>query len=213
MLGYSVKEIKSKDAHPFLLNKHYAGRIPSISWCYGLFNNVDALVGVLTLGKPASNSLCVGICGHEYSKYVYELNRLCIDDGLEKNVLSFFVGSVLRKFKNTPYVFVSYADSGMHHNGYIYQATNWLYTGKTKARTDKYVPIGKHSRHYIDSDNHLRILRTSKHRYVWFCDKKMETLLKYPISSYPKGTNQKYVLGEKQKRCVINTKDDTIFIE
>ena len=27
---------------------------------------------------------------------------------------------------------VSYADSGMNHCGYIYQATNWIYTGATK---------------------------------------------------------------------------------
>jgi hypothetical protein len=90
----------------------------------------------------------------------------------------------------------------MNHNGYIYQATNWIYTGQTKARTDKYVEDGKHSRHYDnEKQNGLRKFRSSKHRYIYFCAdkrKKKEYLnkLKYPIIDYPKGENKNYVIGE-----------------
>ena len=102
----SIRKIEAKHSYDFLLNKHYAKRIPSISYCYGLYIN-DKIEGVLTIGKPASNSLCKGICGESYSKYVYELNRLVVNEGLPKNTLSQFVGGVLRKLKNENMILVS----------------------------------------------------------------------------------------------------------
>lgn len=205
MKGYEIREIKYNDTKDFILNKHYAQRMPSISFAYGLFNG-DNMVGVLTIGKPASNSLCRGVCGSENAHKVYELNRLITEDNLPKNTLSFFVGGVLKKLKDEDLVIVSYADTGAGHNGYIYQATNFIYTGKTKQRTDKYTEGNKHSRHYTNENNHLRKVRTSKHRYIYFTNNKKEWLkvLKYPIKEYPKGDNKNYVLGNRLKTAVIN---------
>ncbi len=89
MEGYEIREIKYNDTKDFILNKHYAQRMPSISFAYGLFNG-DYMVGVLTIGKPASNSLCRGVCGPDNAHKVYELNRLITEDNLPKNTLSFF---------------------------------------------------------------------------------------------------------------------------
>ena len=207
MKGYEIREIKYSDTKDFILNKHYAQRMPSISFAYGLFKG-DHMAGVLTIGKPASNSLCRGVCGSEYAHKVYELNRLITEDNLPKNTLSFFVGGVLKKLKDENLVIVSYADTGAGHNGYIYQATNFIYTGKTKQRTDKYTEGNKHSRHYTKDNNHLRKVRTSKHRYIYFTNNKKEWLkvLNYPIQDYPKGNNENYVLGERLKVAVINKK-------
>jgi hypothetical protein len=103
----------------------------------------------------------------------------------------------------------------MNHNGYIYQATNFIYTGKTKSRTDKYVPNGKHSRHYTDEHNHLRKYRSSKHRYIYFTGKNKKWLnrLKYSIMDYPKGKNDYYILGEKLRTKIINKNDNSISYE
>ena len=65
---------KNQEAQGMILNKHYAQRKPSISYLFGLYND-SVLVGVCSFGKPASNSLCVGVCGKEHSSRVYELNR------------------------------------------------------------------------------------------------------------------------------------------
>jgi hypothetical protein len=143
---YIVKSIDSYLCKDWLLNKHYAKRLCSISYSFGLFDN-NILVGIMTIGKPASNQLCIGVCGSENSKFVYELNRLCVNDGLEKNVLSFFLSKSLKLIKENM-ILISYADTQMYHNGYIYQATNWIYTGATKERTDIGFENGKHSRHY-----------------------------------------------------------------
>ena len=45
-----IKTIAYDTAKDFLLPRHYSGRIPSISYAYGCYND-DNLVGVLTVGK------------------------------------------------------------------------------------------------------------------------------------------------------------------
>jgi hypothetical protein len=191
---YDVKSIDSYLCKDWLLNKHYAKRLCSISYSFGLFNN-EILIGILTIGKPASNQLCIGVCGVEYSKYVYELNRLCVNDNLEKNVLSYFVSQSLKQI-NTDMILVSYADTKMNHNGYIYQATNWIYTGATKERTDIGFEDNKHSRHYDKNiDYSIRKNRSSKHRYIYFLGKLKKQFikkLKYKQEPYPKGENKRY---------------------
>ena len=214
-MNFSVRQIESRLTHDFILTKHYSQRLPSISYAFGLYEN-DELVGVCTIGKPASHSLCVGICGKEYASKVYELNRLVTVDGLPKNTLSWFVSRVLKALRQEDLVIVSYADTGMGHHGFIYQACNFLYTGMTKERTDKYTPNNKHSRHYTDEYNHLRKVRTAKHRYVYFTNPKNRALreaLRYEILPYPKGDNNYYKLGDRMKVKIINTKSGEVFYE
>tara|TARA_R110001606_G_C15101150_1_gene619721 strand:- start:44 stop:676 length:633 start_codon:yes stop_codon:yes gene_type:complete len=195
-----MKEISYKEAISFLLPRHYSGRKPSITYSFGYYED-NKLKAVCTFGKPASNSLCIGVCGKEYSSNVYELNRLCVDGSINIQ-LSYFVSWCLRKLKKHNLIIVSYADKQMNHNGYIYQATNFIYTGATKSRTDKYVEGGKHSRHYDNANqNGLRKFRSSKHRYIYFaCSKKyrkrFKVALNYPIVNYPKEENSNYVLGK-----------------
>ena len=216
MQGFKVKRIEPKLTLDFILNKHYAQRKPSISYAYGLYKD-NELIGILTIGKPASNSLCEGVCGPQYKSNVYELNRLCVNDNLPKNTLSWFVSRVLKSLKNEDLIIISYADTGINHTGYIYQATNFIYTGATRERTDKYTPNGKHSRHYTDEFKHLRKFRSSKHRYIYFTSKKIKKeclpKLNYPIQEYPKTENKRYVLGERIKTKVINTITNEVFYE
>lgn len=202
-----MRKISYKEAVDFLLPKHYSGRKPSISYSFGYYEN-NILKAVCTFGKPASNSLCIGVCGKEYSNKVFELNRLCVDGQIEIQ-LSKFVAWCLNELKKDELILISYADTQMNHNGYIYQATNWIYTGMTKARTDKYVDGGKHSRHYDnENQNGLRKYRSAKHRYIYFsaCKKKQKEYFKklnYKIENYPKGDNKRYILGDFIKPIII----------
>ena len=204
-----IKEISSREATEFLLPKHYSGRKPQITKAFGWFDNQMNLKAVCTFGKPASNSLCKGLLGGAYSTSVYELNRLCRTDDWGKP-LSWFVATCLRRLRPLNWVVVSYSDMAMNHHGYIYQACNFLYTGCTKGRTDLWAGNGKHSRHYIKGDNRYRVVRSQKHRYVYFCTnskrlkKEWMEALRYPVMEYPKGDNNKdYVLGEYLKPVII----------
>lgn len=193
-----VVYLTSKEAIDFLLPKHYSGRKPQISLAFGW--RIDGeLKAVITYGKPASWALCRGVCGVENSEYVYELNRLCREDDL-KEPLSQFVSATLRRISNLKnWIVVSYADSGANHNGYIYQATNFIYTGKTKERLQFHTP-GGHSRHG-DKNSNLREVRTAKHRYIYFAtkDKKLkkqwQSQLNYVSLPYPKEESKNYELG------------------
>ena len=195
-----VDYISYSEAKPFILNIHYARRMPCIQYAFGL--RMDGqLIGIVTYGQPASPTLCVGVAGEEHRKDVLELNRLVILPQYNgENYASYLVGNSLKMLPHGTYV-VSYADwGGWGHVGYVYQATNWLYTGLTKERTDKYSESG-HSRHYKDNETRRQI-RTAKHRYVYLVgDKKekkvMRKQLKYKIlPNYPKGTSRHYDISD-----------------
>lgn len=182
-----VKPIPSKDTYPFLLNIHYAKRIPSISFAFGLFIN-GALKGVCTFGQPASPSLCAGLLGVENRKKVIELNRLCLLEN-NKNEASFLVSRAIRGLPKGMAV-VSYADTAQGHQGVVYQACNFLFTGTTKPRTDMASANGKHSRHSL-GDPTNRVPRSAKHRYVFLHGTKIDrknllAQLRYPVLPYPK---------------------------
>lgn len=131
-----VRKVKKYETHDWLLNKHYAKRIPSIIECFGLYYN-NVLNGVITFGMPPSSTLAESICGQKYAAHVIELNRLVINDNLPKNALSYFVSESIKNLKGDK-IIVSFADANMNHNGYIYQACNFLYTG-TSSNTTKLI--------------------------------------------------------------------------
>jgi len=207
-----VLPIKNEESYPWLLNKHYAKRIPQIMFAFGLYED-NQLVGVCTYGIPASPSLCMGICGKEYSDKVLELNRVCLMDNT-KNQASFLVANSI-KLLPKPTIVVSYADTGKGHVGYVYQATNFLYTGLSANRVDWTVKglEHKHSKTLSDGmtlesikekygDDFYYTERSRKHRYIYFHGDKrqkklMNQLLKYAIEPYPKGDSQTYDSGDK----------------
>lgn len=196
VIDMTVEQITYEQTKPFILGIHYARRMPCIQYAFGLFDN-DLLIGVVTYGQPASPSLCKGVAGEENRKKVLELNRLVIlPEYNQSNYASFLVGNSLKMLPNERYI-VSYADAGgWGHIGYVYQATNWLYTGLTKPRTDKYSESG-HSRHYGANETRRQI-RTAKHRYIILVGDRrtkrhMMQQLKYKvIDEYPKGDSRHY---------------------
>ena len=169
IIGLNRKLVKE-----WLLKRHYAHRLPSISFAFGLVDERE-IIGVCTFGIPASPSLCRGICGEKYKSLVLEFNRLIIEEGSPHNSASYLIGNSI-KLLPSPRILVSYADTGQGHIGYVYQATNWLYTGLTQERTDIFAGKSKHSRHYDkNGDYSKRQFRSAKHRYILFhkCSKEI----------------------------------------
>lgn len=176
---------------------HYARRMPSITYAYGLFLD-GKLIGCVTYGVPASPSLCVGLAGEENRDNVLELNRLVLlPEYNGQNHASYLVSHTLKMLPNKTFV-VSYADTAWSHIGYVYQATNFLYTGISPSRTDTFQPSGKHNRHQEQEDKSIRQVRSAKHRYVYLVGnrrtrRQMRKELKYSVyKKYPKGDEQHY---------------------
>lgn len=53
-----IKRINYNDTKDFILNKHYAQRMPNVKWAFGLFIG-DEMQGVCSVGKPASPYLYI----------------------------------------------------------------------------------------------------------------------------------------------------------
>ena len=208
---YLVRSIDNFECKEWLMYKHYAKRIPPIEYAFGLFDNLGISQGIVTYGTPVANSLREIF----YPKYkLMELNRLVINEGLEKNVLSFLVSQSLKMLPK-PLSIVSYADTSQNHHGYIYQATNWIYTGLSAEFKD-YMVKGMEHLHGASifdlsrgQENRVEWLkqkfgdklymkdRPRKHRYFIFIGnkkdcKKMKQMLPYKIEPYPKGNNVRY---------------------
>lgn len=197
-----VRKIATKETDRWLLEKHYARRKCSRSFCFGLFVDGE-MDGVVTYGQPASPQVGRGFVGEEYRSCVIELNRLCINERAPRNSASFLVSRSLKSMKD--WVVVSYADGAMGHVGYIYQATNFIYVGAAKSHDKEYLVNGHwtHARSLVSrgitaptawaKENNIPVREpAAKHRYVYFANKKLRKHLKYEPQPYPKGDTSRY---------------------
>ena len=198
----SVRIITSKTGREFVKKYHYAHRAPSCVVAFGLYKSED-LIGVITYGIPASNNVRL-ICGEEYKINVLELTRLFIFDVEIKNIESWFIArtfELLRQYFPHFFILVSYADTDHDHVGYVYQATNWIYTGtSSKGGPQEYIVDGikRHTRWVNhnggvekvrnEAKEFIPVKRSIKHRYVYFLKKrrKMMHYLKFERKDYPK---------------------------
>lgn len=202
--NYEIWAIDPSEAQAIVKKHHYLKRSASAMFTFGLFDGMN-LIGVAIYGKPASPSLCVGICGPDESERVIELTRLWIEDGTPKNTESYFIGQTLKLLPIDYDIVVSYAEIGAGHSGIIYQATNWLYTGLSDRHIEWRLDgqAGKHSRHIFDEhggiegakayfgDRLTSHERGRKHRYIMFRGSKtrrkiLMSKLRYPLENYPK---------------------------
>jgi len=210
-MDIKVISINPRLAYPWIIERHYAKRLPSITYAFGAYRD-SICVGIVTYGTPCSSTLRTGICGETLAEAVLELNRLCCES--VKNLASFLVAWSL-KLLPKPKIVVSFADTQMQHVGYVYQACNFLYTGLSAKRTDWKLKGREHlhgatiadqSRGVTERAEYMRLKygsdfylqeRSRKHRYVYFCGNKreralMRAALKYPVMAYPKGESLRY---------------------
>lgn len=220
-----VISIDNKTTHEWLEKKHYAHLVPAILLhSFGLFID-NVLVGVCTYGvPPRMYNNGDNLFKRKIEVPVLELSRLCVNEDLPKNSLSFFVSSTFKLFTERPLVLVSYADSNVGHHGYIYQATNWIYTGMTNHRRKFFDANGieihertifhryKEVSEKVCLENNIRIEdQEGKHRYFQFLGSKTQRKVlskefKLDVLPYPKGDNQRY--DSSYKVGVVNPIND-----
>jgi hypothetical protein len=185
--------------------------VPQITAHYGLYKK-DMLMGIVTFGIPP-NPYLMKICGEEYKNAVLELNRLWCYDESPRNSESYLISQgikLLKKDKPNIKILVSFADTRQDHLGYIYQASNWYFTGYSIPGGGsiiidgtEYHPKNLNNKYNTSDLNKLKEIlgtqnifyrpRSKKCRYVYFIsnDKRenelLKTLCKYQIQdSYPK---------------------------
>lgn len=202
-----VVRITKTVADEWVRSKHYSRR-PSIFWAGFALIIDDKIEGVCIYGQPSPPIQRFAFKDRDFK--LYELSRLVIQTKV-KNAASFLIGNSL-KMLDKPCAIVSYADSAFNHCGYVYQATNWIYTGATKSHDHTYLvdgvklhPMTVRDRFKVTNlkqwakDNNISTLKPEpKHRYFYICGSKKERkrMLKQfnyaVIDRYPKIEPQRY---------------------
>ena len=207
-----VVQINKKIADEWVKKKHYSRR-PSIFWKGFALVIDDKIEGVVIYGQPSPPIQRYSFKDRDFR--LYELSRLVIQTKI-KNAASFLIGNSLKMLEK-PCAIVSYADSNYNHCGYVYQATNWLYTGATKSHDHTYIVDGErlHLMTVRDrfgvtnlkkwaKENNIKTEKPKeKHRYFYICaskkqKKRMLKTLKYEIiDKYPKIKPERYDDGDR----------------
>ena len=153
-----IKEINRDVAKNIIVKNHYShkwntsfGKIN-----IGIFKN-DILLGCASFGNLMNPKSYKNINKDFESKNVIELNRLWIDDELQKNAESILLGACWKILRNDyPYIKVvqSFAD-GRLGCGTIYKATNFKYYGYTKTLF-YYNTINGDVQHKVPMENTMR---------------------------------------------------------
>lgn len=186
------------------LHFHYAKAVPVCQYVYNVWNDEDEWCGVIIYGGGANMHIA-----SPYNKYqgqVVELERVALNGKQGHGNTSTAVALTLKALhKEAPWIdlVVSYADLDQGHNGTLYQATNWIYTGLTNANTvGAFIINGKKMhqksiyskgwkqsllwlRENIDSEAKEHITK-GKHKYLYPLTKDMRKRIQILSVPYPK---------------------------
>jgi len=112
---------------------HYLHSVPVVkAYWYGFGG------AVVCFSIPPNKEIGKFLLGKENKdNAVWELSRLWAPDGHEKNLLTMAISRTVAMFrKREPdcLAIVSYADPNVGHEGFVYKAASWIYTGKAEER-------------------------------------------------------------------------------
>jgi len=183
-------------------NWHYSKTIPVGKLVkVGAWEN-DKFIGVVIFGRGANNNMLkpFGLNADEGC----ELVRIALKrhETYVSKILAFAI-KFLKKQSPELRLIVSYSDADQNHHGGIYQATNWIYNGKT-AETVSYVDKDGRSWHArnvgprVDHDKQISAVRSQcrvvknpgKHRYLMPLDDNMRKQVQQLAKPYPKRMKQ-----------------------
>src|SRR3954463_6555061 len=125
-----VGHVSSADVQEFCHRYHYTSVGNNAMWRYGLWDG-PMLLGVVAYNLP-TRSVCASMFGEEYVDNVWHMTRLVLPDAALRNSESRLIAGSLRMIEEehaNVWAVVTYAATDAGHIGYVYQATNAIYTG------------------------------------------------------------------------------------
>lgn len=188
MNNMQVVEVSKSICSEFVITKHYSKRM-SIFWKGFALVEEGLISGVVVYGQPSPAIQKYAFKDRDF--VLYELSRLVIQSK-NKNAASFLIANSLKLLRR-PSAVVSYADTEQYHCGFVYQATNWIYTGQTVSHDSMYIIDGKrvHSMSLRD--------RGIKNPKAWAKENNIEHVKPFPKHRYF------YINGnKKEKRAILD---------
>ena len=129
-----VHEIPRDEAAPFLMEWHYMTYVPTKTTIkYWGYRDEDGLACVIAYNPyPVNQYVAKKMFGDDWKAHlkVWELSRMACRNECPKLTESMFLSRILTELRKLGCdAVVSYADMEQEHEGTIYRATNWHYTG------------------------------------------------------------------------------------
>jgi len=197
-----LRSISRKNAVKLVELYHYSHAIPAnCSLFLGVYFN-SILSGCICFGESVGRRMKEIVLGTKRGEYL-ELVRLALSPKMPKNSESRTIAVAIKLIrKRYTYVkwLVSFADENENHLGIIYQATNWLYTGKGGG-TYLFTKGGKkyHQRNIAEVKQRYELTNDDlikkgfeikrlkpKHRYMYFIHKDQFNNFTGKVYDYPK---------------------------
>lgn len=196
--------VATREVEEFCRRYHYTGSGTGAvyPWHYGLWH-ANTLLGVVAYNLPPPGPRRF-VFGPEHESHVWHMGRLALADVAPRNSESRLIGGSFKLIQaehSRVWAVLTYADTAAGHIGYVYQATNAIYTG-TGGDVASYVDRqGRcRTRHNYRgtvtaaqaiAQGLTRVEGTLKHRYVYILGNRTERrhrrgLLKLPVLPYPK---------------------------
>ena len=183
---------------------HYSRCVPVVGVGFNVYNDDNEWCGVIIYGFGATPNIARPF--DKWAGQVIELVRVALNGKQGHGKTSQAVAMSLKELpKYFPCVdlVVSYADLDQNHNGIIYQATNWIYTGLVNEGTrgafiifgKKMHPKSVHSKGWKQSllwlrenvdENASEYITKGKHKYIYPIDKRMKNRVQILSVHYPK---------------------------
>jgi len=194
-------KINNDSAVHFIRQYEWLGDTAPCFLSFGLYFGYH-LGACVIFTTPFSYEMAKGIAGDKWAKKVIWLSRGSEAHWVKGQWASVLISKALKEMNKLGYnIVIAYADERAGEIGTVYQATNWLYTGHTKLRTDLWVDgmernisnSGRSDWRYLNRIPlpKIRIKRPLKHRYIYIMGshkerKEIQNNLLYPVLPYPK---------------------------
>lgn len=181
-----------------VLNFHYSKRMPKSKLAkFGVWED-EKFIGAVVYGVGATSTLVKSYGlkpeqGCELVRVALKSHKTSVS-----RILSITIKMLRNKFKGLSLI-VSFADPDQSHHGGIYQAGNWIYTGKTQA-SDEYIFMGRRwqGRSFrnrfkgMEKDPRVTIVKgSSKYRYIMPLTEEMRQKILPLAKPYPKRAGSK----------------------
>lgn len=182
----TISPVSTRDVAEFCKRYHYTETAGSALWRWGLWHG-HTLLGVVAYNLPTRET-CEMVFGKGHHDKVWHMGRLALADDAPANSESRLIGGSLRAIRDGhPGVWgvLTYAATDVGHVGYVYQATNAIYTG-----------TGGHAHYYKDAKGLRRAT------YLGGKDVPLSRALAMGWTRHEGGPKYRYVyvLGSKSQR-------------
>jgi len=144
--------------------------------CYGIFWDGNC-GGVVCYGVTTTKTLAESICGKEMADKVAQLQRgACVHWAHPHSASKLISYSLKQEEKHGTRIVVAFSDPMAGEIGTVYQATNWLYCGKTEKRPDYFDPNGNRITGQVGEIKEWMVKkdRPRKQRYIYILGSKKE---------------------------------------